>query len=356
MPMKLLVVLPRPPHPEGGAADRTAVGLLLGLRANGVDVLALAARPPGWAYEAPTNLGVEIVDVPAGDDWRSRLRRLRRPLGALGRGVFGERVRALAASVDAVHLETIDTVWCADGVAVPTGLHLHYVARSDRRRSLADAEYVLAERLAVNRYPHLIASSRSVADALGGGVTMMRLALDPAHYDTASLEEPVAGIIGTAAWAPTARAVDRLRSDVWPRVQERVPDARLCVAGRGFKEVPSSAEFLRSLSVLLYPLERGTGTKVKTLEAIAAGVPVVTTAAGADGIAESEGVIVGSTSAELADAAAQLLLDPNERRRRGAAARAAFLRWHAPEAATKPLVELYEGLTSSSAHAIRSSR
>src|SRR3954452_5575699 len=136
--MKLLVVLARPPHPEGGAADRTAVGLLLGLRANGVDVHAVAARPPSWPYDAPPELGVEVVDVPAGDDWRSRLARVRRPLGALGRSVFGERVRAAAAEAHAVHLETIDTVWCADGVVVPTALHVHYLARVDRRRTLAD--------------------------------------------------------------------------------------------------------------------------------------------------------------------------------------------------------------------------
>jgi glycosyltransferase involved in cell wall biosynthesis len=355
MPMKLLVVLGRPPHPEAGAADRTAVGLLLGLRANGVEVSALAARPPGWQYDSPDELGVEIVDVPAGDDWRSRLGRVRRPLGALSRTVFGERVRAAAASVDAVHLETIDTVWCADGITVPSGLHLHYLARADRRRSLADAEYVLAERLALRRYSHLIVSSQSVANAVGPGATTMRLSLDPARYHAAPLQDRVAGIIGTASWAPTARAVDQLLSDVWPRVRERVPDARLRIAGRGFAEVSSSAEFLRSLSVLLYPLERGTGAKVKTLEAIASGVPVVTTPAGADGIAESEGVIVAAP-ADLADAAALLLLDEGERRRRGAAARATFLSSHAPALATKPLVELYARLTNSPAHAVSSSK
>lgn len=354
--MKLLVVLARPPHPEGGAADRTALALLLGLRANGVDVHALAARPPDWPYDPPKELDVEVVDVAAGDDLGSRLARIRRPLGALARGAFGERVRAAAAGVDAVHLETIDTVWCADGVAVPTGLHLHYLARVDRRRTLGDLEYVVAERLALRRYHNLIASSRSVADALGRDVTLMPLALDPSRYDPAPLDEPVAGILGTASWAPTSRAVDQLLSHVWPLVQARVPAARLRVAGRGFEEVPSAAEFLRSLSVLLYPLDRGTGAKVKTLEAIACGVPVVTTAAGADGIAESEGVIVASTTEELADAAARMLLDADERRRRGAAARATFLSAHAPEVATRPLVELYERLVSSSAQAVSSSR
>jgi glycosyltransferase involved in cell wall biosynthesis len=380
--MRLLVVLARPPHPEGGAADRTAVALLRGLRTNGVDVSAIAARPPSWAYgDPPPDLPVEVVEVSEGDDWHSRLHRIRRPLGALGRSVFGERVRAAAAGADAVHLETIDTAWCDDGVALPSALHLHYLARSDRplgapwRKSfLGAAEYVVAERLVLRRYRHLVASSPNVAAALRAAarqsdVTLAPLALDPAGYGPAPLDGPVAGIIGTASWGPTSRAVQRLLADVWMQVRERAPGARLRVAGRGFAglsgvpegvevvgEVASAAEFLRSLSLLLYPLDAGTGMKVKTMEALAAGVPVVTTPAGAEGIAPSPGLIVASTSNELAAAAAALLQDPAERRRRGAAGRTAFLQHHTPELATRPLVELYERLVSAPAHSVSSSR
>jgi glycosyltransferase involved in cell wall biosynthesis len=380
--MRLLVVLARPPHPEGGAADRTAVALLRGLRTNGVDVSAIAARPPSWAYgDPPPDLPVQVVDVSEGDDWRSRLHRIRRPLGALSLGVFGERVRAAAAAADAVHLETIDTAWCDEGLALPSTLHIHYLARVDRplgvpwRRSyVTAAEYVLAERLVLRRYRHLVVSSPNVAAALRAAhsradVTLAPLALDPAGYDPAPLDDPVAGFIGTASWGPTSRAMQRLLTDVWTQVRDRAPGARLRVAGRDLAglpsvpegvelvgEVPSAAEFLRSLSLLLYPLDAGTGMKVKTLEALAAGVPVVTTPAGAEGIAPSPGLIVASTSNELAAAAAALLQDPVERRRRGAAARTAFLEHHTPELATRPLVELYERLVRAPAHSASRSR
>lgn len=376
------MVLARPPQPEGGAADRTAVALLRGLRTNGIDVSAIAARPPSWAYgDPPPDLPVQVVDVSEGDDWHSRLHRIRRPLGALGRSVFGERVRAAAASADAVHLETIDTAWCDEGVVLPSVVHLHYLARADRplgapwRKSfLSAAEYVVAERLVLRHYRHLVASSPNVAEVLRAAapradVTLAPLALDPAGYDPAPLDGPVAGIIGTASWGPTSRAVQRLLTDIWTQVRERAPAARLRVAGRGFAslssvaegvelvgEVPSAAEFLRSLSLLLYPLDAGTGMKVKTMEALVAGVPVVTTPAGAEGIAPSPGLIVASTSNELAAAAAALLQDPAERRRRGAAGRTAFLEHHSPELATRPLVELYERLVSAPAHSASSSR
>jgi glycosyltransferase involved in cell wall biosynthesis len=162
-------------------------------------------------------------------------------------------------------------------------------------------------------------------------------------------------VIGTAAWPPTAGAITRLVERVWPLVRRRVPDARLLIAGRGMQalvtdpgegvevvgEVPSSAAFLQRLSLLLYPLERGSGVKVKVLEAIASGIPVVTTAAGAEGIEAEGGVLVEEDDARLAEAAASILTDDAERRRRGDLARSAFELRYAPGPATEPLVALY---------------
>ena len=86
----------------------------------------------------------------------------------------------------------------------------------------------------------------------------------PLH--AATLAEPIAGLIGTASWAPTAAAMQRLVRTVWPKVRKVCPDARLLVAGRGVNdllrdvrepgieivgEVASAADFLGGLSVLL---------------------------------------------------------------------------------------------------------
>ena len=74
-------------------------------------------------------------------------------------------------------------------------------------------------------------------------------------------------------------------------------------------EVPSAAEFLRGLSLLLYPVRRGSGMKVKVLESLAAGVPVVTTRFGAEGIEPGAGVIVAEDDEALVAAAVALLED-----------------------------------------------
>jgi glycosyltransferase involved in cell wall biosynthesis len=106
-------------------------------------------------------------------------------------------------------------------------------------------------------------------------------------------------------------------------------------------EVASASEFLQGLSVLVYPIERGSGMKVKVLESIASGLPVVTTSAGAEGIDGGSGVVIESTAEALAASTVRILRDQDERRERGRAARETFLRLYSPVPATAPLVKLY---------------
>jgi glycosyltransferase involved in cell wall biosynthesis len=89
--------------------------------------------------------------------------------------------------------------------------------------------------------------------------------------------------------------------------------------------------------------------KVKVLEAIACGVPVVTTPAGAEGIDGGDGVIVAREPEAIAAATARLLGDPDERRQRGTAAREAFLARYTPERTTEPLVALYRRMAEAGA-------
>src|SRR5437773_374721 len=163
---------------------------------------------------------------------------------------------------------------------------------------------------------------------------------------------PTAGLIGTADWPPTKAAIDVLLREVWPEVRRRVPDARLVLAGRGtdelglpdapdtelLGEVASARELFLRFSLLLFPVPRGSGMKVKVLEALASGVPVVTTPAGAEGIADNDGVLVHGSPEKLAEAAGDLLLDERARRECGSAARETFERHYSPAPATEPLV------------------
>lgn len=336
-----------------------------------MDVAAVAARQH-YAVDGtpPDDLPVEVISVaPEQPGWGPRLRRGRRPLGELGRGPFAERVRELAASADVIHLDETKTAWCDRGLSNPSLVHVHYLIRRDRawgkpweREFRVMLEEIFAEQAAVRRHRFLVASSPVVARELQARaphstVVSAPLSVDARYYPRAPLDgPPTAGIIGTAAWPPTAAAMHRLVCRVWPEVRRLVPAARLIVAGRGTTalaglravpgvevrgEVPSSARFLSELSLLLHPLERGSGMKVKVLEAIATALPVVTTPAGAEGIEADDGIVIESTDRSLALAAARLLTDDEERANRGAAARGAFERRYSPVPASAPLVDLY---------------
>jgi glycosyltransferase involved in cell wall biosynthesis len=376
--LEMLVVLPDPPLREGRAAGRCALAMLRGLAAHGVGVRTLAARAVwGMRGDPPADVEVEIVEVsPEPPGWRSRLGRLRRPVGEFARSELGERVRAEAHGADVLHMEEVDTAWCSEGVQLPAGLRLHYLVRRDRalgapwRREFRHLlEFELAERRAIRRHNVLIAASPLIADELAARaprarVELVPFCLEPDDYPPAPLDgPPTAGIIGTATWAPTASAMTSLVGDVWPRVRPLMPEARLLVAGRGtaslgglsgrpgvevLGEVRSATDFLRDLSVLVYPLARGSGVKVKVLESVASGVPVVTTPAGAEGIDAGDGIVIETDPGRLANAVAALLRDQGERRQRGEAGRAAFLERYSPAPATEPLAALYRAMAEAS--------
>ena len=122
--------------------------------------------------------------------------------------------------------------------------------------------------------------------------------------------------------------------EVLPELQQRYPDATFTIAGaRPAPEVialagrpgvtvtgavPSMAEYLHQATVCVIPLRVGYGIKNKTLEAMAAGVPVVASARGLEGLeVDGAGVPVRAFRAnriqEYVEAISQLFENPQLR-------------------------------------------
>jgi glycosyltransferase involved in cell wall biosynthesis len=140
--------------------------------------------------------------------------------------------------------------------------------------------------------------------------------------------------------------------EVWPELLRRRPDARLRVIGKqapawltelaaqqpenvlveGYVEDLDTA--LAGAAAMLNPARFGTGVKIKVIEAIGRGVPVVSTPLGADGVASGRGTGV-LTPADVESTVAELLrlTDVAENRRESAAARAHHTRRYGREAA-----------------------
>lgn len=352
------------------------MGLIRGLAGHGIDVTTIAAHlpftPDFTLAEVPGDLEVHEVRLPSG--LPARLENLRRPHGELGRSAFADRVRDLAAGADVVHLEQIEAAALGPALAArrPCAAHLHYRVLLDRdlgapwRREFRQVlEFVRAERRTIRHVPWLVANSPRVADSLqriapAAEVVVAPLTLDPDAYTPGPAPDvPRAGLLGTAVWPPTARALAALTERLWPQIRPHVPESELVLAGRGTEglrvtgagihvvgEVPSAVELLRSLTVLTYPVGRGSGMKVKVLEALALGVPVVTTTDGAEGIGTTDGVVVADDDARFVRATTALLRDPLERAERSVAARRHFDAVLSPAPATEPLADLYRRMAA----------
>lgn len=133
--------------------------------------------------------------------------------------------------------------------------------------------------------------------------------------------------LGSLDWDPNLEAIRWFLGNVWPLVRRAVPGARFQVAGsnppKGLPEqlaaegvrflgrVPVAREFLASGAAMVVPLLAGGGVRVKILEAMALGVPVVSTRLGATGVDAREGdeILLADAPGPLAEACAALLID-----------------------------------------------
>ena len=76
--------------------------------------------------------------------------------------------------------------------------------------------------------------------------------------------------------------------------------------------VPDIRPYLKNCDCMLVALEFGGGTRLKVLEAFAAGCPVVSTAKGAEGLLVASGthLMIGNTNFELVDRTVQVCTNP----------------------------------------------
>lgn len=105
--------------------------------------------------------------------------------------------------------------------------------------------------------------------------------------------------IGSMSWKPNADAVRWIINSIAPRLYKFLPDVKIHIAGsampKSMKEkkinnvvfhgkVPNMLDFMSQHGTLIVPLKTGSGVRIKILEAMSIGVPVISTEKGKEGI------------------------------------------------------------------------
>jgi len=191
-------------------------------------------------------------------------------------------------------------------------------------------------------------------------------------------QNPKIGFIGAMNWQPNAEGIKWFISEVWPSVLEKFPSATLHIAGRGLRQdakpktrgrglqhdaiLPSginifndgepddALEFMASNHVMIAPLFAGSGIRIKIIEAMSIGRPVVATPVAAAGLPVENGreLAIASDPASFANAVTRLLEEPEPRASTGRAALSMIKKRYDNSTITAQLLEFYKNLAHGS--------
>lgn len=352
-PLRVILLLLDPPLPFGRAMGRWFSVLLKGLKERGHDVTAFAICPT----QAEADRSLELFPSPEYDlrcylpdsgrrGLASKLETIRRPYSYLFSSAMRREFEAeLARGYDILHLELLWAGWMGLDhrekalISIPYlfEIDLTAVPPKDWRDALRRRITFRAERALLRRFPRIATVSprlsRRVREiAPGAEISTIPLGLDHELYPfrprLRTDDAPVVGLVGTFNWQPNVSSGLRILDKLWPEIKRRVPNARLKLAGvyaqtvfQAYRNLPdvmiedrvTDVEgFFRSIDLLLYAPEHGSGMKFKVMEAFAYGVPVVTNSQGTEGMPVEDGVHAGvaEDDAGLIDRVVALLLDP----------------------------------------------
>jgi len=285
-------------------------------------------------------------------------------------------------SYSALHLNHLDTTpYARHSKGVPVVIDTHnvlaeYAARRSEHEAGAFGRWLwrrearlLAKReaLELSLCQRILACSERERDAFLSKESALEVRVVPNGVDTGAITpiaDPAANapelvFVGDLAYGPNADAAESFAAEVLPKVRAEQPEALFRVVGKnpsaalaasagveatGFVDDVHSE--LARARVFVCPIRYGSGTRLKLFEAFAAGLPVVSTCLGAEGIdcVEGEHLLLADTPEDQAAAILRVLGDEELARGMGRAARALVLERYDWREIGRGLVEIYEEL------------
>jgi len=195
------------------------------------------------------------------------------------------------------------------------------------------------ERRATHEFDAHIVVSAKDADALrafnhDARIFVIENGVDTDYYADAQIENAATAtppgknrivFVGSMDYHANIDGAVNFAREAWPRLRERQPDLIFTIVGRdpapevrelaripGVEVTGTVADvrpFYREAIAAVVPLNVGGGSRLKILEAMAAGVPVVSTTLGAEGLAVQSGknILIADSNAQLVEAIVNLV-------------------------------------------------
>lgn len=389
--MRILILTPRPPWPpiDGG---RVAMGRLAeGLVQAGTDVEILSLDPRKHrAAEVRAPVPMQRIDIDTsrviGPLWKALRGSTPFVVSRFLSNDFREALRVVVHRFkpDIVQIESpfllpyaVDVRRESDARIVLRSLNVEFriwegLARNERNRLRQFSLRRVASSLRSYEVRHLDTpdaivpiSNADFDDFRTLGCTrpmyVVPCGITPMELGDAAPEPGSVGFIGSLDFRPNQDAVEWIIDELWQRVIERAPEARLSVAGstppdwlrrkaHGKIEflgpVGDAQAFMQRMSVIIAPLFAGSGMRVKVLEAMALGRPVVATTIGAGGIEIENGrdILIADDALSFAECIVRLLHEHDLAARIGNAARAMVAQRYDNDTLARGLVAFYESL------------
>jgi glycosyltransferase involved in cell wall biosynthesis len=331
-------------RPDGPAVDPA-----IARRCSAIEEVSLRARDGALARRFVWSLGMLRGLPPWATDCRSTTyaARLERLLDEWRPDVVEIHLQVMAQYVEAVARRNVPTIlvdydppsaWAEELLKVTRGL----------RRLARRAEVAAWQRYERATRPHfdaiVVFAERDLAavEPTAGAAALIRIPLAvevPSRpLDPRGSDPPTILFIGGFAHPPNVDAALWLGRRVFPRVLERVPEARLDIVGHEpsnqiralagsavsvHPSVPDVTPYLDRAAVVVAPIRLGGSMRMKVLEALAAGKALVATPRAAEGVeaVPGEHFVLAADEDELVEALAGLLLEPEQRRLLGERAR-----------------------------------
>lgn len=179
----------------------------------------------------------------------------------------------------------------------------------------------------------------------------------PINYESYNLL-----FIGGMGYFPNIDGSIFMVQDILPLIRQKMPETKLYIVGRNpvsevmaleaadgveiHADVPDVKPWYEKAAVTVVPLRSGGGTRLKILESMALGVPVVSTSIGCEGldVTDMENILIADTPSEFAECVCRLLQNSELRAKLAKNARSLVENRYSWDAIAPKLMDVYMSL------------